>query len=107
MATKPTNHLTSYFPNSLIREFVLRANQRRLALLLLAVTAATALTTLLVTEPKSSGVLRRRRLSWAYWESGCSFWAVVSLLAYNGVRVDEALAADVADYTYHGGTGCC
>jgi len=47
-----------YFPNSIIWEFVLRANQRRLALLLLAGTAATALTTLLVTEHKSSGVLR-------------------------------------------------
>ncbi len=29
--------------------------------------------------------------------------ALVSLLAYNGVRIDEALAADVGDYTYQRG----
>lgn len=29
--------------------------------------------------------------------------ALVSLLAYNGVRIDEALGADVADYTYQRG----
>jgi len=29
--------------------------------------------------------------------------ALVSLLAYNGVRIDEALSADVADYTYQRG----
>jgi len=29
--------------------------------------------------------------------------ALVSLLAYNGVRIDEALRADVADYTYQRG----
>lgn len=29
--------------------------------------------------------------------------ALVSLLAYNGVRIDEALAADVADYSYQRG----
>lgn len=31
------------------------------------------------------------------------FGALVSLLAYNGVRIDEALSADVADYTYQRG----
>ncbi len=31
------------------------------------------------------------------------FGALVSLLAYNGVRIDEALSADVTDYTYQRG----
>lgn len=31
------------------------------------------------------------------------FGALVSLLGYNGVRIDEALSADVADYTYQRG----
>ena len=31
------------------------------------------------------------------------FGALVSLLAYNGVRIDEALSADVADYTHQRG----
>jgi len=33
--------------------------------------------------------------------------ALVILGTYNGVRIDEALAADVADYTYNEDTECC